>query len=408
VNSYRELLTTPGVARIIAAQLTARFPFGMITLAYLIHVERIFDSYGQAGLVLAATSIGQAIAGPLTSRWMSRWGMRLVISITLAISLVSMAAIAFVPMILLGYIVFGFVGGLASPPIQPAVRTIYPKMVNSRQLTPLYSLDASAQEIIWVFGPVITTFIAIQISPTLAIVVAGAILLIGGLWFLSSPELTTVKIPRSRRPLGGVLRSAPVVLASVIGFLLVGSVAGLEVAVVSVFGEEGPEAGVLLSALAISSLFAGVGLGAVRIGPWAMARRMATMSVGMVMAIYSTDFWWLLLSLAVAGLGVAPALTVMFAMVSASVKFSETAESYGWVGTGQLIGAALGSACAGFAIDGYGSIGGFIIAAVFAVLGTLVAVVFQRGHPDLRHRDPTPIPDTEPVDISQLDPDRNP
>jgi hypothetical protein len=35
---------------------------------------------------------------------------------------------------------------------------------------------------------------------------------------------------------------------------------------------------------------------------------------------------------------------VMFAMTSASVKFSETAEAYGWIGTGQLIGAALGSA----------------------------------------------------------------
>ena len=53
-----------------------------------------------------------------------------------------------------GYMVVGFVAGLSYPPIQPAVRTIYPKMVNSRQLTPLFSLDASAQEIIWVAGPV--------------------------------------------------------------------------------------------------------------------------------------------------------------------------------------------------------------------------------------------------------------
>ena len=51
VNRYRDLLTTPGVARLISAQLTARLPSGMISLAYLIHVERIFDSYGLAGLV---------------------------------------------------------------------------------------------------------------------------------------------------------------------------------------------------------------------------------------------------------------------------------------------------------------------------------------------------------------------
>ena len=72
VGSYSELLRTSGVARIIAAQLTARFPSGMLSLAFLLHVEQQTGSYGSAGLVLAATSIGQAIAGPLTSRLMGR------------------------------------------------------------------------------------------------------------------------------------------------------------------------------------------------------------------------------------------------------------------------------------------------------------------------------------------------
>jgi len=35
VGSYSDLLRTPGVARIIAAQLTARFPSGMLSLAFL-------------------------------------------------------------------------------------------------------------------------------------------------------------------------------------------------------------------------------------------------------------------------------------------------------------------------------------------------------------------------------------
>jgi len=167
------------VARIIAAQLTARVPSGMLSLAFLIHIERIFDSYGAAGLVLAATSVGQAVAGPLTSRWMGIWGMRPVISLTIAVCAASMAAIAFVPMELWGYMLVGLVGGLAYPPIQPAVRTIYPKMVNSRQLTPLFAIDASAQEIIWIAGPVMTTFVATQVSTVAAIVLAGAFLLGG-------------------------------------------------------------------------------------------------------------------------------------------------------------------------------------------------------------------------------------
>ena len=83
MSTYTSLLKTPGVGRIIAAQLTARFPFGMLSLAFLLHVEHVHHSYAAAGLVLAATSIGQAISGPLTSRWMGRWGMRPVLLLTL-------------------------------------------------------------------------------------------------------------------------------------------------------------------------------------------------------------------------------------------------------------------------------------------------------------------------------------
>jgi len=371
----------------------------MISLAYLIHVERIFDSYGQAGLVLAATSFGQAVAGPLTSRWMGRWGMRTVISLTLIVSLISMAAVAFLPMPLIGYMLFGLLGGLATPPIQPAVRTIYPKMVNSRQLTPLFSLDASAQEIIWIAGPVITTFLAIQVAPPVAISVAGLFLLGGGVWFLASPEVGSVRIPPSRRRLGSVLGNGAVLLSTIVGFLLIGSAAAVEVAVVSVFGDEGAEAGILLSMWAIASLIGGLGLGGIPIGPWAMTTRMIIVAVGMLLAMASTNFWWLLFSLAIAGAGIAPALAVMFAIVSASVKFSETAEAYGWVGSGQLIGAALGSAIAGFAIDAFGSLGGFSTALTFALVGTLVAALSTRAHPDLRDRDASPIPDTEPVAV---------
>jgi len=96
---------------------------------------------------------------------------------------------------------------------------------------------------------------------------------------------------------------------------------------------------------------------------------------------------------------VAPALAVMFAAVSSSVRFSDTAEAYGWVGTGQLLGAALGSAVAGFLIDAQGSTGGFWTAAILAAVAVLLAIVFRRALPDLRGRDASPIPDTEPVPV---------
>lgn len=397
MKTYLSLLKTRGVARIMAAQLVARFPTGMLSLAFLLHIEHIHHSYGAAGLVLAATSIGQAIAGPLTSRWMGVWGMRPVLVLTTIVCATSVGTIALAPILPISlYMVIGFISGLSTPPIQPAVRTIYPKMVNSRQLTPLFSLDASAQEVIWVVGPVLTTFVAIQISTALAILVALVFLIGGGLWFISSPELGRVRIPRSRRSLGTVLKKPAVLLATTTGFLLVGACAAVEAGVVSAFGGSGSP-GVVLALFAVGSLVGGLAFGHLPIGPWALTRRLLVMFVGMALAALSLNFWWLSVTLLIAGIGIAPALAVMFAIVSSSVRFSETAEAYGWVGTGQLIGAALGSAAAGFLIDRFHAPGAFWAAAAFAGLGVLIPTLFRRAHPDLRGRDASPIPDTEPI-----------
>ncbi|WP_127794039.1 MFS transporter [Agromyces sp. LHK192] len=398
--SYTDLLKTPGVARIIAAQLTARFPSGMLSLAFLLHVEQQTGSYGSAGLVLAATSIGQAVAGPLTSRLMGRFGMRPVLILTLAVCATAVVAIAVLPLTVPLYMTIGLVCGLATPPVQPAVRTIYPKMVNSRQLTPLFSLDASAQEIIWVVGPVVTTFISTQIGTTWGILAAAAMMIGGGIWFIASPELGRVRIPRSKRRFGVVLTRPPVLLATVVGFLLIAACAAIEAGVVAVFGHDGAEAGIVLAIFSVGSLAGGLLLGHTPIGPWSTARRMAIVMVGTVVAGFGMNFPWLSVSLFIAGIGIAPALAVLFAIVSASVKFSDTAEAYGWVGTGQLIGAAMGSALAGFLIDEFTAVGAFWAAAGFAVVGVIVPAVFVRWHPDLRGRDASPLPDTEPVEIT--------
>ena len=85
------------------------------------------------------------------------------------------------------------------------------------------------------------------------------------------------------------------------------------------------------------------------IGVYVVLRRIVF--VGAALAMFAFDFWTISGALVISGLGIAPALAVMFSIVSASVKFSDTAEAYGWVGTGQLVGAALGSAAAGFLIE---------------------------------------------------------
>ncbi|WP_345187216.1 MFS transporter [Microbacterium panaciterrae] len=399
-SGYRELLRAPGVGRIIAAQLTARFPNGMSSLAILLHVEHITGSYGAAGLVLASASVGQAVAGPITSRWMGRWGMRRVLTLTLAVCVLSFLGLAFLALPLPGYMALGLIAGLSTPPVQSAVRTIYPKLVNSSQLTPLFSLDASLQEIIWIVAPVVITIVSTQVGSQQGLLLVAAVLVAGGAWFILSPEVGRVRIPRSRRGFGAVVLKPPVLLATVIGFLLIGACSAVEVGVVKTFDEGGLQAGLVLAVFSLGSLIGGLASGRVPIGPWAMARRLAIVAVGLSLTMFSLNVFWLGGTLIAAGIGIAPALAVLFAITSASVKFSETAEAYGWVGTGQLIGAAAGSAVAGFLIDRSGSpAGAYLAATLFAAVGLIVSVVFVRAFPDLRHRDASPIPDTEAVPL---------
>lgn len=384
----------------IAAQLTARFPNGMMSLAILLHVEQQTGSYGAAGLVLAATSVGQAVAGPLTSRWMGVWGMRRVITLTLSICVVAILGLALLPLSLPGYMSLGMIAGLSTPPIQAAVRTIYPKLVNSSQLTPLFSLDASLQEIIWILAPVLITLVSTQVGTVQGLLLVAIILVAGGAWFILSPEVGRVRIPRSRNPLGTVVLKPPVLLATVIGFLLIGACAAVEVGVVATFEHGSLAAGLVLAVFSVGSLAGGLAFGHIPIGPWAMTRRLVIVTVGLALTMFSLNAFWLGGTLIVAGIGIAPALAVLFAITSASVKFSETAEAFGWAGTGQLIGAAAGSAVAGFLVDVTDPRGAYLAATLFAAVGLIVSIVFVRAFPDLRGRDASPRPDTEPLAVT--------
>ncbi|WP_460785465.1 MFS transporter [Microbacterium tumbae] len=385
----------------IAAQLTARFPGGMASLAILLHVEQQTGSYGAAGLVLAATSIGQAVAGPVTSRWMGAWGMRRVLALTASACVLAVLGLALLPLSLPGYMALGMLAGLSTPPVQSAVRTIYPKLVNSSQLTPLFSLDASLQEIIWILAPVVITLVSTQVGTTQGLLLVAIVLVLGCGWFILSPEVGRVRIPRSRRAFGRVVLKPPVLLATVIGFLLIGACSAVEVGVVATFEHGSLEAGLVLAVFSVGSLLGGLSFGHIPIGPWAMARRLLIVTVGLSLTMVMLNAYWLGGTLFLAGIGIAPALAVLFAITTASVKFSETAEAFGWAGTGQLIGAAAGSAIAGFLVDSTGGAqGAYLAATLFAIVGVVVSVVFVRAFPDLRHRDPSPFPDTEPVAVT--------
>ena len=398
-GGFGDLLRTRGVARIIAAQLVARFPSGMLSLGLLFHVERRTGSYTAAGAVLAALSIGQALSGPATGRLMGRLGIRPVVLGTATLCAAAVAAIALADLTVIATVGLALAAGLTFPPITAAVRTIYPKLVNSRMLAPLFSLDASLQELIWIGGPVAVTFVATTVSTELGLLLSVALLIGGGIWFAASPEVGRVRIPRSKRRFGAVLLKPQVLLVTGVGFLVIASCADVEASVAGAFGTGDPTSGVVLSIWSLASLVGGFALARLPMRSWSLTLRLLIVAVGVVITPFVSGFWELSAALVVAGFGLAPALGVMSAIVSSSVRFSDTAEAYGWTNTGQLVGVALGAALAGALIDRFGAQTAFGSAAVLAALGLAAAALAHRVTPDLRGRDAGPVPETAPIPV---------
>ncbi|MFM6963027.1 MAG: MFS transporter, partial [Micrococcales bacterium] len=56
--TYRELFKSPGFTRVISTQLLARFPFGMMSLGLVMHIQHLYGNYTIAGLSLGAETVG--------------------------------------------------------------------------------------------------------------------------------------------------------------------------------------------------------------------------------------------------------------------------------------------------------------------------------------------------------------
>lgn len=398
-SGFGDLARTPGVLRIIAAQLTARFPSGMLSLGLLFHVERRTGSYGVAGVVLAALSIGQALAGPATGRLMGRLGIRPVVITSTVLCAAAVTSIALLDLPPEGIAGLALAAGLTFPPITSAVRTIYPKLVPASMLGPLFSLDASLQELIWIGGPVLVTFLATGVSTTAALLLSAVLLIGGGAWFSASRAVGRVRIPRSKRRFGVVLLRPQVALMTLVGFLVIASCAAIEASVAGAFGASDPTSGVVLSIWSLASLAGGFVLGRLAMRPWSLALRLALVAVGAALTPFLPGFWGLTAALVISGFGLAPALGVISAIVSSSVRFSDTAEAYGWTNTGQLVGVALGAALAGQALDRFGAPTAFACGALLAVLAALAATAGMRFFPDLKGVNAGPVPDTAPIPL---------
>lgn len=374
MSSYGALFRAPGFLRVITSQLYARFPFGMMTLAFVMHIQHVHHSYAVAGLALGADTIGAAISGPVLGRLLSKYGTSRVLITTASIGAAAMVGIGILNAPPVAMIGLALVVGLTSPPIQTAARTIYPTLVKKKYLPAVYSLDATSQELIWVIGPVLATVLAAQINTTFVVVLMAVVQVTGALWFCSNREVNQMVIPSSNRKMGGVLTNKIVLTTAILGLLLIGGFSGVEVGTVAIVPKS--LAGVVIGALSLGSIVGGVFLGNRVKSRWSLTMLLGLVLLGYLMLwISPSDPIWIAICLFISGVGVAPSLGILGAAIAGNLKAGEAAEANGWASTGQLMGYSAGAALSGIAIDSVSNTSAFLVSIVFGVGAILVAIM---------------------------------
>jgi MFS family permease len=381
MRAYSDLIRVPGVLNITAAQLFARLPLGMMSLAILLHVHALTSSYALGGAVVACVSVGEAVAMPVTARLAGRAGMVPTLVASAAINGLSMLALAFAgssPVLLMA---LGLLIGASVPPMMPVVRALYPQMVSRDGVRALFALDTTAQELIWVIGPVFATFLASSVSTAIPLVASAVITTVGTMWFLVGAHRFRPEISEHTSAFGRVLANRAVLLAIVASLALVASFMAMEVGIVAAFGREGVTAGAAIAITSLGSLIGGLTFGHRRLGLGGVVTALGAVAVGTVLFGIADGLALQFAALFVSGYGFAPAMSSLYLMVSREIEEHAATEVFGWLNSGALVGGAIGTSTGGIAVEAHGVPGAVVVATLLAIVSALTPIIARATGP---------------------------
>ncbi|MFF7636821.1 MFS transporter [Kitasatospora sp. NPDC008050] len=358
-SSYRALLRIPGAAPVFATALVGRLSYGTVSLALVLTVRHRTGSYAAVGVVLAVFGLTCAALAPVRAALIDRHGARRMLpalslpygGLLLALTLVSGER---------ALVVLAAAAGACAPPLGPVLRARWSELLGPHGLLErAFSLDAVAEELLYVGGPLLVGVVGGGAGLVLsaALVVGGAL----GLARLTPARAATAG-PRDGASAGqrtgtgaraGRVRGIgrPVALAWALGLAL----GGLSLLLVVTVGARG-QAGALAwleAALAAGSAVGGLAHGAVRWRRPVAARLTATAAGlgGLLVLTGGAVSLGGLVAVAVAvaavGLLVSPTLATAYVLADQRAAAEQRTRAGSWVNTAFNAGSALGTAAAG-------------------------------------------------------------
>jgi predicted MFS family arabinose efflux permease len=380
------ITSSAGARRLFATSIIARLPLAMLSIALVVHVQRLSGSFAAAGVVTAVYAMALGVGGPLLGQIVDRRGPTLVLLASASAAAVLLVAIAWLPtgapLAVLVALAAGI--GLATPPVGACLRTQLPALLSDPSaIGAAYAYEASVVELTWIFGPPLALCVGAIWSTGAALALGGLVLLLGTGSFAVQlrPDSDDRQPPRpTPRPRGGALRT-PAMRTLVVVLLAVGVLLGaVEVAVTAAAKTlGGTTAGAPLFAVWGAGSFAG-GLLATRLGgarPGAgVALVLCALTAGSFALIPAAGSMLALGAvLLVAGAAISPTEAALYAMVDDAAPAGTMTEAFAWLATTIEVGGAFGAAGAGLLIDHAGPTAAFALAGGAGALAVLTILL---------------------------------
>ena len=357
----------------------------MGALALFLLVRGSGGSYAIAGLAVSAATLGTSFGSPVLGRLIDRQGQTRVLLLSMLVQVASLLALAVLAPAG-GFLLFGLcvVYGFSNPPLAASMRAGWSTLFTDRsQLTQAFSLDSTAQEVIWIMGPLLSATIAASIDPRATLVTMAAFSAIGVTWFATSQQSRTWRSAHvGERHLLGPLTASPVrrVLATILGLAFAWG--ALELAIAAYADSTDHSAGPLLAVWAVGSVVGGL-LFALRRWSQPPQRMLAILLIlnlaGFFVLLLAQTPWQLALLLAVTGVVNAPVIATLYVLIESLAPRGTVTEAFTWVSTTFTVGIGAGAASAGIISDVLEPRAAFWLAVLGGGGAVLAVVVRHRG-----------------------------
>ncbi|TDX08406.1 MFS transporter [Kribbella sp. VKM Ac-2566] len=378
LTTYRDLWKTQGVMALLASALVARLPMMAVMVPLSFLAKDAAGNFGWAGVVAGAYSIGTAVASVAWSRMADRRGARRVVIGTGTAWGVLTAVVALLPDSWFRLLpALAALVGLFVPPIMQALRASWPTLVQGARLSAVYALDATAQELLFLVGPLLGALAVSFASPRIGLLTCAVTAAVAIWWFgLKQRPRTSSAGSSEPRPTARQLVVHQYRLPLLLTFTcLAMGFASLSLGMVAFAEQHGNRliAGVLETVVAFGSLSGGLVSGALpgrrNSYVWRRTLLLGVLVTGCVFATFSVVA--LAVTLFAFGCMIAPTVGAISERVGVLTPSSARTEVFGWMLSGGMVGSAVGSATAGALVEAFGVPAAWALMAGLTVLATL-------------------------------------